>query len=149
MAGHADTEISASELTILVTSGLTRHLRHLGQACLTEFSLKNGRRADVMALDREGQFTIYEVKVTTADFLGDKKWPEYRDYCDRLYFAVPMSFPQDLLPEECGLMVADFYGAEEIRPSPTDRLHASRRKALTLQFARNAAERLRQADEED
>lgn len=141
---NSDTEPSTPELTQLVTRGLCRALRHEGQAVITEYKLKNSRRADVMAVGRDGQFTIYEVKVTTADFLGDRKWPDYGDYCDRLYFAVPMSFPLDLLPEACGIMVADGYGAEEIRPAPVDKLHASRRKALTLQFARVAAERLQQ-----
>ncbi|MCZ6603685.1 MAG: MmcB family DNA repair protein [Alphaproteobacteria bacterium] len=141
-------DASAPELTQAVTRGLTRALRQLGQSVLTEVALRNGRRADVMALDRAGHFTIYEVKVTTADFLGDGKWPDYADYCDRLYFAVPLSFPLDLLPEDCGVMVADAYGAEEIRPAPDEPLHASRRKALTLQFARTAAERLCQMRQE-
>jgi hypothetical protein len=137
-----DPEVETAELTALVTRGLTRALRHMRQEVLTEFSLKNNRRADVLALGPDGDFTIYEVKVTTADFLGDRKWPEYGDFCDRLYFAVPMSFPLELLPDSCGVMVADGYGAEEIRPAPVEALHASRRKALTLRFARVAAERL-------
>lgn len=134
--------LTAPELTVLVTRGLTRALRHLGQSVLTECMLRNGRRADVIALDRDGRFTIYEIKVTTTDFLADRKWPDYGEFCDRFYFAVPLSFPLELLPENCGIMVADGYGAEEIRPAPVAQLHASRRKALTLQFARNAADRL-------
>jgi len=142
-AGEAGLQdLPTADLTAAVTRGLTRALRHLGQSVLTEYTLANNRRADVMALDRDGQFTIYEVKVTTADFLQDTKWPEYGDFCDRLFFAVPMSFPLELLPDECGIMVADGYGAEEIRPAPVVPLHASRRKALTVKFARGAADRL-------
>ena len=148
-ADELASELPAPELTALVTRGLTRALRHLGQSVLTEYSLANGRRADVMALDRDGQFVIYEVKVTTTDFLSDTKWPEYGEFCDRLYFAVPMSFPLELLPDQCGIMVADGYGAEEIRPAPVAPMHASRRKALTLKFARGAANRLYRALEED
>ncbi len=135
-------DLPAAELTKLVTVGLVRALRDAGQAALTEFTLKNNRRADVIALGPDGQITIYEVKVTTADFLGDRKWPEYGDFCDRFFFAVPMGFPLERLPATCGIMVADGYGAEEVRPAPLKMLHAGRRKALTLQFARTAAERL-------
>ncbi len=33
--------------------------------------------------------TIYEVKVNRNDFLSDIKWPAYKKYCHRLYFACP------------------------------------------------------------
>ena len=41
-----------------------------------------------------------------------------------------------------GLIVADRYGGAIIRPSTRTTLHASRRKAVTLSFAKVAAERL-------
>ena len=44
-----------------------------------------------------------------------------------------------------GLMLADRYGAEILRPWPVadgNRLHASRRKEITLRFAAAAATRL-------
>ena len=123
-----------------VTRGVCRALVELGHATLTEFVLGNGRRADVMALDRAGGTVI--VEVTVPDFLGDHKWPDYRDYCDHFYFAVPSSFPLDILPESCGVLVADAYGAEALTAPPAHPLHASRRRALLLRFARTAAARL-------
>jgi len=113
----------------------------MGYTVLTEFTLANNRRADVIGLSEAGVFVIVEVKVSVADFRGDTKWPEYEDFCDRLYFAVPPEFPDELIPASTGLIIADSWGAEEIRPAPDTGLHASRRKALTLRFARIAAER--------
>ena len=132
----------AAALTKGVTRGVCRGLVDLGYCVLREFSLKNGRRTDVIGLGTGGDVVIVEVKVTIADFLGDRKWPDYSEFCDRLAFAVPAEFPQDLLPDDCGLMVADAYGAEIIREAPHRPMHASRRKALTLRFARSAASRL-------
>ena len=77
--------------------------------------LANGRRADMLALGRDGELVIVEIKSSVADFRADRKWPEYRDYCDRLYFAVAGGFPQELIPEECGLIVADGFGAAFLR----------------------------------
>ncbi len=129
-------------ITARTTRGVRRALVDLGYASLAEFRLANRRRADVIGVDEKGGFIIVEVKVTTADFLGDSKWPNYRDFCDALYFAVPPDFPAEILPDDCGLMLADDYGAEIIRTAPQHPLHASRRKALTLKFARAAAARL-------
>ena len=133
---------SAADLTAQVTRGVCRGLVDLGNAVLTEFTLRNGRRADIIGIDDSGEVTIVEVKVSTADFLADAKWPEYREFCDRLYFAAPRDFPHGMLPEDCGLFVADAYGAAMLRDAPHLPLHASRRKTLLLRFARKAAGRL-------
>lgn len=133
----------APRLTRETTRGVCRHLGELGYAVLTEVPLVNGRRADVLALGEDGSFAIVEVKVTVGDLAADTKWPEYEPFCDRLYFAVPTGFPHELVPSEAGLFVADAWNAEEIRPAPETGLHSSRRKALTLRFARLAAERHR------
>lgn len=127
-----------------VTRGVCRALDEQGYVSLTEFTLASGRRADVIALGEDGEVLIVEVKSSAADFRSDGKWHEYLDYCDRFFFAVPEDFPRDLLPAECGLIVADAYRAEELRPAPAEPVHASRRKALTLRIARVAAARLRE-----
>ena len=80
--------------------------------------------------------------VSLEDFRGDKKWPEYLDFCNRFFFAVPQEFPIDVLPEDCGLMTADAYGALVLRDAPERPLNAARRKAQNLRFALVAAERL-------
>lgn len=136
--GFFDTDKVAAGLA----RGLARHFGALGQVCLTEFRLQNRRRADVMALDRAGGFTIVEIKSSRADFMTDRKWQDYLEFCDRFYFAVDERFPAELIPENCGLIIADRFGAEIIRESDHTPLHASRRKALNLRFARTAARRL-------
>ena len=84
---------------------------------------------------------IVEVKSSVADFKSDRKWPEYVPYCDQFYFAVAADFPSELIPEEAGLIIADAFGGAILREPATQALNAARRKAVTLKFARSAAER--------
>lgn len=123
--------------------GACRALELLGYVSLVEFPLANGRRADILALGKTGDLVIVEIKSSVADFRADRKWAGYRDYSDRLYFAVPNEFPRTLIPDECGLMVADAFGAALLRDGTTVKLAAGRRRALTMRFARIAATRLR------
>lgn len=132
--------LSGAALQIL--RGVGRYLRALDAAILCEVPLANGRRADVMALDPRGGIGIVEIKSCTADFRADRKWPEYRQWCDRFYFAVDAEFPHQLIPADCGLILADRFGADLVREAPEHRLEAARRKAVTLRFARCAALRL-------
>ena len=125
-----------------VQRGLCRLLRELGFAVLTEFTLASGRRADVAAVKSDGTFWIVEIKSSAEDFYIDSKWPEYRDYCDALFFAAPPSLDHAILPGDAGLIVADSYGAEILRDAPSHPLVAARRKALVLSFGRVAAQRL-------
>jgi len=64
---------------------------------------------------------------------------------DALFFAVATDFPQEILPEDTGLIVADRFGGEILRQAPEHRLAPARRKALTLHYARLAAARLSSA----
>lgn len=127
----------------LLARGVCRTLEQLGYASLVEFPLANGRRADVLALGKAGDLVIVEIKSSVADFRADRKWTAYRDFSDRLYFAVPNDFPRALIPEECGLMVADSFGAAFLRDGAMAKLDAGRRRALTMRFARIGATRLR------
>jgi hypothetical protein len=126
----------------LIARGACRALEQLGYACLREFPLANARRADVLALGRTGELVIVEIKSSIADFRADSKWSYYREFSDRLYFAVADSFPQQLIPEDCGLMVADGFGAALLRDGTLTPLSAARRRALILRFGRTAARRL-------
>ncbi|MBV9861000.1 MAG: MmcB family DNA repair protein [Alphaproteobacteria bacterium] len=131
------------ESSALLARGVCRALEQLGYACLTEFPLANGRRADILALGRSGDLVIVEIKSSVADFRADRKWPQYQEFADRLFFAVPGGFPTPLIPQECGLIVADPFGAAFLRECPTAPLGAARRRAVTLRFGRIAAARLR------
>lgn len=137
-----DPDASRPEVTELLMRGVCRGLGELGYATLTEFTLGCGRRADVMGLDPRGEIVIVEVKSGLDDYRADHKWQDYMDYCDRFFFAVSAQFPKDLLPAECGLLVADGFGAVIQREAPTQRLNAARRRAESLRFARAAADRL-------
>lgn len=123
--------------------GICRALARRGFATLLEVPLANGRRADVLALGQEGEIVIVEIKSSIADFRSDHKWPEYRAFCDRLYFAVPHDFPRELIPGDCGLIAADPFGAAVLREAPSLPLPPARRRALLLRFARIGAGRLR------
>jgi hypothetical protein len=125
-----------------VQRGVCRLFRAMGYAAVSELSLANGRRADVVALNRSGDIWIVEIKSSVEDFRADQKWPEYRDYCDRLFFAVPEDVPLEILPDSAGIIVADQYGADIVRMVEEERLAAARRKAVTLRFARAGALRL-------
>src|SRR5437660_9496247 len=129
--------------SVLLARGICRALEQLGYASLLEFPIANRRRADILALGKTGDLMIIEIKSSVADFRADRKWAFYREFADRLYFAVPNEFPALLIPEECGLIVADGFGAALLRHGVATPLAAARRRALTLRFARAAASRLR------
>lgn len=125
-----------------ICRGVLRLFSAHGFAGVTEMTLANGRRADVAAIGPSGEISIVEIKSCVADFRSDQKWPEYQPFCDRFYFAVGHDFPQDLIPDESGLIVADAFGGAILREPEYEKLAAARRKAVTLRFARLAAARL-------
>ncbi len=130
-----------SDNALAIQRGMIRHLHHCGHVVLPEFPLSNGRRADLITLDRKGIFTLIEIKSSIEDFRVDKKWPEYAAFCDRFAFATLPSVPFDIFPETEGLFIADSFSAEMYREPNEDRLSPATRKAMTLRFARIAAQR--------
>lgn len=125
-----------------VARGVNRLLIQEGFSPILEFTLANGRRLDVAALGPDGTMLGVEIKVALGDLKGDSKWPDYLEFCDLFYFAIPPDFPDEYVPTATGLIVADRYGGAIVRPSPIATIHPSRRKAVTLRFAKVAAERL-------
>lgn len=125
-----------------ITRGTSRALQDLGYRVVLELALGNGRRADVVGLDRRGLIALVEVKSGLADFRCDGKWPEYIPFCDHFYFAVSPEFPMRELPPEPGIIVADAFGGVLVRPAVQTPLSAARRKAVIVRFARTAAGRL-------
>lgn len=137
------------ELTLAVCRGASRLMRQTGHSVLFEVPLPDGRRADILAIGRAGELAIVEVKSSIEDWRVDGKWPDYLGWCDQLFVAVPIDFPQALIPAEVGLIVADAYGGEILRAAPRQPVAAARRKALLVDCARLASERLaRLADPE-
>jgi hypothetical protein len=130
------------ERTSDIVRGTCRLLVDLGAAPILEWTLANGRRADIAAIDIGGDLVIVEVKSCREDFEADAKWQDYLEFADRFYFAVDRDFPLELLPADCGLILADRYGAAILREGPRYALAPARRKAAVMRFARHAAERL-------
>lgn len=131
-----------SDTALMIQRGVGRLLRAAGFAVLPEFTLSTGRRADLIGLNGNGELWIVEIKSSIEDYRCDSKWPEYRDFCDRLFFAIPATMDPDIMPSDAGLIMADAWGADILRQAEAMALHASRRKAVTLAFARAAALRL-------
>lgn len=125
-----------------IARGTARILSLHGMRCIAELPLANGRRGDLVAIGEKSEIWIIEIKSSLEDFRADQKWPEYREYADRLFFAVAPDFPVDVLPDETGLIIADRFGGEIVRDAPEHPLAGARRKALLLRFARVAAGRL-------
>ena len=131
-----------------VMRGVSRLLLRHDYVALSEVPLANGRRADVMAICPKGRIVIVEIKVSRADLLGDAKWRDYLDYCDRFFWAVPQGFDcapfetEAFAPEFAGLIIADRYDAAIAREACENGVPSPRRRSATLDFARRAARRL-------
>jgi hypothetical protein len=139
------TELRAA---LAVARGIGRLFARNDVWCLAEMPLRCGRRADLMGIDAKGRIVIVEIKVSRADLLGDGKWIDYLDYCDRFYWGLPPGLDRApletpaFLPERCGVIVADGYDGEIIRPAAMAPLAAARRKVETERLARTSLRRL-------
>lgn len=144
-----DTESGADAGAVAIERGVNRLLASLALAPLSELTLPDGRRADIFAIAANGMITIIEIKSCVADFRSDSKWPEYRAYCDKLYFGVGAAFPVEILPPDVGIIRADRYGGDIEREAPPHPVSSARRKALLLRFARTGALRLLRVSDPD
>ncbi|WP_105440124.1 MmcB family DNA repair protein [Neorhizobium sp. T25_13] len=135
-----------SARAMLVRKGVQILLHDMRHAILPELVLSSGRRADLVTISEKGEIWIVEIKTSIEDFRVDRKWPEYRYFCDRLFFATHKDVPLDIFPEDCGLFLSDGYGGHLLRDAPEHRLPPATRKAMTLNFSRAAAQRLMLAE---
>ena len=130
-----------------VARGICRLFARNDIWALAEMPLRNGRRADLMGVDPKGQIVIVEIKTARSDLLGDGKWPEYLDFCDRFYWGLPPELDRACLegeefrPDCCGVIVADGYDAEIIRAAPSHPLAVARRRVEVERLARTALRR--------
>ena len=140
----ADPDLKAAQA---VARGICRLFARNDIWCLPEMPLRSSRRADLMGIDAKGHLVIVEIKVSRADLLGDGKWTDYLDHCDRFYWGLAPHLDRacledpGFLPDRCGLIVADGYDAEILRPAVTVPLAAARRKAEIERLARAALRR--------
>ena len=94
-----------SETAHAISRGAQRLLLSLGLACVSELPLASGRRADLVALGGDGEVWIVEIKSSVEDFRADRKWPDYRMHCDRLFFATGVHVPVAIFPAEAPRIV--------------------------------------------
>ena len=122
-------------------------IRGLERAGISYYLTTQPKNLTIEFLDAKGQIVIVEIKVSRADLLGDGKWPDYLDFCDRFYWGLPPELDRACLeganfrPECCGVIVADSYDAEIVRPAPLHPLAPARRKAEIERLARAALRR--------
>jgi hypothetical protein len=135
-----------SDKAMLVRRGVQVLLHEMRHSVLPELPLASGRRADLISLSVKGEIWIIEIKCSIEDFRVDRKWPEYRLHCDRLFFATHPEVPVEIFPEECGLILSDGYGAHMLRDAPEHKLPPATRKSVMLDFSRTAATRLMLAE---
>jgi hypothetical protein len=136
-------DLRQSPTALKVQRGVMRLLRSTYDfCCFSEVPLANGRRADVLGVGPKGEIWIVEIKSSLIDYRVDAKWPQYRDFCDRFYFAKPPELDAEIFPADEGLIVADGHGAEILRPAVELPLAAARRKAMMLKLVRLGADRV-------
>jgi hypothetical protein len=79
-----------------------------GFIAVAEFTLPNGKRADIFAYN-ESQIIIFEVKVSLGDLMTDKKWTDYLPYCHDFYFLTHVdlisSVAEKIKEANCGQYV--------------------------------------------
>jgi hypothetical protein len=130
----------------MIRRGVQALLEQMRHASLAELPLASGRRADLISLSEKGEIWIIEIKSSIEDFRVDRKWPDYRQHCDRLFFATLPDVPQEIFPQDCGLFLSDGYGAHLLREAPEHKLAPTTRKSVMLNFARASAQRLMRAE---
>jgi hypothetical protein len=136
-------DLRQSATALRVQRGVMRLLREShDMACYAEVTLRSGRRADVLGVGPKGEIWIVEIKSSLIDFQIDRKWPEYRDYSDKFFFAKPPELDAAIFPDSEGLIVADGHDGAILRDSPLTPLAPARRKALMLKLARLGADRI-------
>ena len=112
-------------------------------ACFSEFTVKTGRRIDVICLGIDGLISAVEIKSSVADFRSDQNWQDYPEWADRFFFAVADDFPIEILPDASlsGLILSDGFDACFHRDAPLQKLASARRTSLTRLIARRAMRR--------
>jgi hypothetical protein len=141
----------ASLTAARITAAVARLFLDHGNACIREFTVRTGRRADLMVLGPKRDITIIEVKSSRQDFTSDQKWQEYIEWADRFYFAVAEDFPRDILPgpDICGIIITDGFDCHIVQEAPASKLAGTRRTHLVTRLAHVAMRRLEWAAQDN
>jgi hypothetical protein len=136
-------DLRQSPTALRVQRGVMRFLRAAHDfCCFAEVPLANGRRADVLGLGPKGEIWIVEIKSSLIDYQVDRKWPLYKEFCDRFFFAKPPELDPDIFPAGEGLIGADGHDGAILRMAGETPLPPARRKAMLLKLARLGADRI-------
>jgi hypothetical protein len=136
-------DLRQSPTALRVQRGVMRLLRESHDfCCFAEVPLSNGRRADVVGLGPKGEIWIVEIKSSLVDFQVDRKWPHYKEFCDRFFFAKPPELDGGMFPDVEGLIVGDGHDAAIVRMAAHEPLASARRRMMHLRLARLAADRV-------
>ncbi len=136
-------DLRQSPTALRVQRGVMRMLRAEHDfCCYAEVPLSNGRRADVLGVGPRGEIWIVEIKSSLVDFQVDRKWPQYKEFCDRFFFAKPPELDPGIFPQSEGLIAADGHDAAILRMADENPMAGARRKALMLKLARRGADRV-------
>jgi hypothetical protein len=68
-------------------------------------------RADIIAINKiNNEIVIVEVKSCRDDFIADKKYKHYLNYCNKMYFAIDGDYiSKHEIPSEIGIIRVDGY----------------------------------------
>jgi hypothetical protein len=138
-----------SARALAIRRGVCRRMRAENMALIPEVTLRSGRRADLVGLGPDGAITIIEIKSSVEDFRTDGKWQDYCQHADHFFFATGPHVPPEIFPVGAGLIVADPYGAEILRPAVCEKLSAATRKEMLIRIARAGALRLHDLEDPD
>ena len=116
----------------------------MGDATLSLFALKTGRRVDLIALSRTQNITIVEVKSSQTDFPSNNKWQNYLDWAGQFYFAVAENFPVERLADKmrCGILITYGFDTHTLREVPMRKSPTQRCTHFIRQLAFEAMTRL-------
>ena len=136
-------DLRQSPTALKVQRGVMRYLRsRFDLCCYAEVPLVNNRRPDILGVGPKGEIWIVEIKSSLEDFRVDKKWHEYKLFCDRFFFAKPLELDSSIFPQSEGLIVADNHGAEILRDADEEKLSAARRRTMMVRLTRLGADRI-------
>ena len=110
-----------------------------GYQVLSEFSLPNKRRVDIIAINLKKEIIIIEIKSKKKDLNYDKKWKSYLNYCNYFYFACNEKITNVNFSQNIGIIQKKFNKIKIIKESKYKKLSQIKKNKLILNFALSAA----------